>query len=181
MHMFTNQVGTCSAVQCSGPQPLVNSSRTHTSHPNSLKWVMSSFFPVHASYGVLPFRARVGDWFLMYTACDTASSHRYAGSPFVISITHTSLIRVQLKCSAMPFWEGEYGAEVSMVIPSSAQNFFTSSFTNSFLLSTRKNVRAFPKHCLILLACSLMRCVALPFMCKNSTVPYQALSLLKEI
>ena len=110
-----------------------------------------------------------------------ASSHRYTGSPFAISIVHTSLIRVQLKRSAMPFWEGEYGAEVSMVISSLAQNFFTSSFTNSFPLLTHKNVRGFPNCCLILAACSLMHCEASPFVCKDSTVPYRTLLLLKEI
>src|SRR6266540_407336 len=36
------------------------SSKTQTSQPNSLKWLTSGFFPVQASYGVMPFRARVG-------------------------------------------------------------------------------------------------------------------------
>src|SRR5271168_2181890 len=52
--------------------------------------------------------------------------------------------RVRLNRSATPFWEGEYGADVSMIIPSSAANFLSFSFTNSFPLLKRMYFGTFP-------------------------------------
>ena len=48
-----------------------------------------------------------------------------------LGFAHTNSMIDRLNRSAIPFWDGEYGAVVSMVIPSSSANFRIFSFTNS--------------------------------------------------
>src|SRR5271168_2611042 len=53
--------------------------------------------------------------------------------------------RVRLNRSATPFWEGEYGADVSMIIPSSAANFLSFSFTKFLSIIETHIFRDFSK------------------------------------
>ena len=61
-----------------------------------------------------------------------------------ISIALASSNKVRLNLSATPFWEGEYGAEVSIIIPSSAASFLSLSLTSSFPLSKHSHFRTLP-------------------------------------
>ena len=62
----------------------------------------------------------VGALFCRYAACATASSHRKVGRFLAISIALANSKRVLLNLFATLFCEGEYGAVVSIIIPSSA-------------------------------------------------------------
>src|SRR5271155_2687936 len=110
-----------------------------------------------------------------------ASSHRKVGRFLAIIISRANSNKVRLNRSATPFWDGEYGAVVSKVIPLSAANFFTSSLINSFPLSILIHFGHLPKCRCIFVRCSLMRPVASLFCFINRTFPFRVQSSTNEI
>src|SRR5271163_3266933 len=110
-----------------------------------------------------------------------ASSHRKIGRFLAIIIARANSNRVRLNRSATPFWDGEYGAVVSKVIPLSAAHFFTSSLINSFPLSILIHFGHLPKCRCIFVKCSLILLVASPLCFINRTLPCWLQSSTKEI
>src|SRR5271155_5180402 len=110
-----------------------------------------------------------------------ASSHKKVGRFLAIIIACANSNRVRLNRSATPFWDGEYGAVVSKVIPLSAAHFFTSSLMNSFPLSILIHFGHLPKCRCIFVRCSLMRPVASLFCFINRTFSFRVQLSTNEI
>src|ERR1700678_30524 len=110
-----------------------------------------------------------------------ASSHRNVGRFLAINIACANSNSVRLNLSATPFWDGEYGAVVSKVIPLSAVHFFISSLINSFPLSILIHFGHLPNCRCIFVRCSLIFPVASLFCFINRTLPCRVQSSTNEM